>query len=150
MSSKEAILHEPNKPTYAIRIFSSPTSDNGRDPLRNSDFYRKIVEYVFEDTDPFIFQAGQTIITSEIARSIVSDFAEHKNSIEALAVHCYFGKNRSPAVAISLNEIFGLGANSKELKQKFNEYNRYVYDTLMEAGLLYLRDYLARLPNHTS
>jgi len=80
------------------------------------------------------YQTGPTTITKDIADTLVQDFAESRNSVEALLVHCTRGRNRSPAVAIELNEIFGLGHNSEELKDKFNESNWEVYKTILESG----------------
>ncbi len=134
MSSIGAIKHRPDKPTYAIRIYSSAFYEQVKGyKLRESIFYRKIVEYIFDDNDRS-FQAGPVTITNALADTIVGDFAENKAQTEALLVHCTQGQNRSPAVVIALNEIFTLGQNSEELCDRFKRYNRAVYRAIMEAG----------------
>ena len=127
--------YEPVKPTYAIRIHCS-TSPDPEFVLKKSQFYRKISEYSFDDNEP-LFQAGPVTITEDIADSIVRDFAKHKDNVEALLVHCTRGRNRSPAVAIALNEVFSLGDNSNELKKEFHAYNKHVYKLVFEAGQRY-------------
>ena len=131
MSLSEAVGHQPVKPTYAIRIHSS--FSDYKPELQKSHFYQRIAEYIFDDNDAF-YQAGPVTITENIANALVRDFAESKNGVEALLVHCSRGKNRSPAVAIALNEIFNLGHNSEELKSRFNESNWAVYKAILEAG----------------
>jgi predicted protein tyrosine phosphatase len=135
LSLWDALAFEPVKPTYAIRIKSS-FSEAGR-KLKDSALYKRIVEYTFDDNDHF-FQAGPVSITTEIADALLMDFAEHKKGVEALLVHCSRGKNRAPAVAIALNEIFGLGYDQKELKNRFRALNTEVYSTISEAGQRYL------------
>ena len=133
MSLREAVDHQPKKPTNIIRIFPSLSI---KTPLRYSYLYKKIVEYTFDDNDtyPFNFEVGPLWFDEKIAEAIINDFMGYRKGVEALVVHCSMGQNRSPAVAISLNEIFELGQNSDLLKQKFNRYNHHVYNTMIEAA----------------
>jgi len=135
MSLSEAVGHKPVKPTYTIRIYSSFSHFNLE--LQKSPYYKRIVEYTFDDNDAF-YQTGPVSISPGLAYILVKDFAENKNWIESLLVHCSRGKNRSPAVTIALNDIFGLGCNSEELKDKFKEFNPAVYKAILEAGQEYL------------
>lgn len=130
LDSSGAEHFQPTKPTYAIRI-----SLDGQTPfkeLQNSPWYVKIAEYTFDDNYPGCKQ-GAVTLTPEMADTLVRDFAQFKDSIGALLVHCGQGKNRSPAVGIALNEGFGLGHDTEELKNRHNRYNRYVYKLVLES-----------------
>lgn len=129
----DAQKFQPAKPTYAIRIFSSYSQDFDKKPLTDSPLYHRIVEQTFDDIWPDYLGVGFSnpiMFTEEMAASIIRDFSAHKDSIEALLVHCSRGINRSPAVALALNDIFGLGHDSVRLKAKYKEANWFVYDTL--------------------
>lgn len=94
----------PDKPTYALRIFSSRRT---YEPLPANPLYLRISEYIFDDNvGPF--QAGPISITDDIAREMVIDFAKYRDQVSALLVQCDRGINRSPAVAVALNDVFGL------------------------------------------
>lgn len=134
MSLRDAIAYVPDKPTHAIRIFSSFSLEARKFELRQaSEHYRRIVEYVFDDNFPG-FRAGPVSMTPNLADRLVKDFVDHRSQVQALLVHCTHGKNRAPAVAIALNEIFGLGHNTSELKTKFPESNWEIYRTILAAG----------------
>ena len=135
LSLPDAIEFLPDKPTYAIRIFSSWDNQRKIRPLQSSELYTSINQYVFDDNDRA--EVGPIWFDKGLAKKIMEDFKENKSSAEALLVHCSIGKNRSPAIAIALNEIFNLGHNSEELKQKyggFNGFNRHVYKTLLNSA----------------
>jgi len=128
---------QPIKPTYVIRIFSSYSDDLDKKPLADSPFYRRIVEQTFDDIwpgSPSVGFQNPTMFTEEMADSIIRDFSAHKDSIDALLVHCSRGKNRSPAVALALNEVFNLGYNSQELKKQYPDATWFVYRTLKEVA----------------
>lgn len=138
MSLSDALEHEPVKPTYAIRIYSSiPSNQQDKSSfyksLKNSNFYKKIAEYTFDDNDRYI-KVGDVTITPEIADDIVTDFAEYKDQVESLLVHCSRGKNRSPSVAFALSEIFNLGHDTERLKKEYFFHNKLVYEKVLEAG----------------
>lgn len=133
LSLHKAVEFKPVKPTYAIRIFPSDMTDSHFE-LEKSFLYKKVVEYTFDDVSPNLFLEGYMLIDDAIADLIVKDFAEYREKVEALLVHCSRGKNRSPAVAIALNELFGLGYDTEKLKIKFPESNWYFYGKLIEAG----------------
>jgi predicted protein tyrosine phosphatase len=128
----DAITFEPVKPTYAIRLISGKCYSEERKPLFDSTLYRAIRFYQFDDITP---RAGRGILFTEaMARDILLDFTTQRSGIEALVVHCFFGKNRSPAVAMALNEIYGLGHDTDALKKKYNEANWYVYNLLKKTA----------------
>ena len=136
MSLFDAIKYIPSDSTYDIRIESPPNPGFDkpfaeRYPLQKSDLYT-IVEYNFDDRTPD-FGSGK-LFDEEIARRLLTDFKERGVSKETLLVHCARGKNRSPAVGIALNEIFNLGYDTKELKQKYPEATWYVYRTLLDVA----------------
>ncbi len=129
----DAQKFQPAKPTYAIRIFSSYNTDSDKKPLVNSPLYHRIVEQTFDDIwpgSPTVGFRNPTMFTDEMADSILRDFSAYKDSIEALVVHCSRGINRSPAVALALNEIFGLGYDPDQLKIQYPDATWFVYDTL--------------------
>lgn len=70
------------------------------------------------------------LFNETFAKKILSDFEEYKDKIDTLMVHCSRGQNRSPAIGIAMNEIYGWGI--KGLKEKFPWYRRYVYDIMMK------------------
>lgn len=128
---------QPSKPTYAIRIFSSYNTDSDKKPLATSPLYHRIVEQTFDDIWPDYPGVGfenPIMFSEEMADSIIRDFSAHKDSIDTLLVHCSRGINRSPAVALALNEIFNLGYNPHELKKKYPHATWFVYDTLKEVA----------------
>lgn len=137
MSLRDAIEYEPTKSTYALRIF--PAWGNFRKPLRESSLYKVIHKYVFDAISPPFFNSSSmssnyVLFTPDLADKIISDFSVGKQGCESLLVNCTQGINRSPAVALALNEIFDLGYDSEVLKNKHPKYTKYVYDTLMKAA----------------
>ena len=128
------LAHIPEKSTYLIRIFSSGYEYQEQQfPLQASENWREIKKYIFDDND-YHFRLGSMSIDDTIATKIVSEFAVHKDSVESLVVHCSRGKNRSPAVAMALNELFNLGHDPHILLAQYAEFNRLVYDNVKSAG----------------
>lgn len=131
--ARDAREFQPEKPMYVIRIFSRYSHYFDRKPLV-SPHYIAVKEYTFDDVWPEYNPERGIIITDDIAEAILTDFIEGKDSVDALLVHCTRGLNRSPAVGIALNEIFGLGQDTDALKQKYKGATWYVYDTLKIAA----------------
>ena len=130
----KAVAYQHTNPTYAIRIGSKKR--NLRLALQESGLYT-IVEYFFDDDDPTRWgklSADSITIDETIAGKILSDFEAKGLDKETLLVHCLRGKNRSPAVGMALNEIYGLGQDTEELKQAFSEANWYVYEMLLKVA----------------
>ena len=126
----DAVEYVPVKPTYAIGIHDK---ERMYDPfkLKDSGLY-VAVEYVFDDRTP---EFGTGIVFDEgLARQVLTGFKEMGLDKETLLVYCGRGRNRSPAVAIALNEIFGLGYDTAELKEKYSEANWFVYKTLVKTA----------------
>ena len=73
-------------------------------------------------------------MSDQMADSLVGDFAGELSNIEALMVSCTLGKNRSPAVAMALNDVFSLGHDTGSLRQIYSNYNNDVYQSILEAG----------------
>ena len=73
-----------------------------------------------------------TLFSEEIAKRILDDFEEVKKNVDTALVHCVRGKNRSPAIGMAINEIYGWGIEN--LKEKFPSYRRFVYNLMLEAG----------------
>lgn len=136
MSLCDALRYEPLNKTYAMRI-SSEYSHDHLWSLKYSENWLSIASYVFDDVWPGMpggIWPRATIFDKDLAQKILSEFKGFLPQIETLLVHCSRGKNRSPAVGIALNEIFDLGYDSDELKQKYPGYNYFVYDTLIETA----------------
>jgi hypothetical protein len=76
---------------------------------------------------------GRSILFDEdLAKKILNDFENVQDKTENVMVHCTFGKNRSPAMGIAMNEIYGWG--NEGLKEKFPHYRRYIYDVMVGAS----------------
>jgi len=135
-SLMDAIKYHPVKKTYAIRISSEFTIDHLYD-LIESDNWVSIASYVFDDVWPGMpggLRSRDVVFNEDLAQSILTDFKEYLPQTEILLVQCQRGMNRSPAIGIALNEIFGLGYDSDSLKEKYPEYRPFVYDTLLKVG----------------
>lgn len=139
----EARNYVPKDKTYVSRIFTPfPSQLKGSSleefSLKISPNYIHIAEYVFSDTWPEMFKIMNNrhdiLFNKEIAKNMLSDFLNFKSSCETFLVHCSQGKNRSPAVEIGFNDIFGFGYDFDELKDKFPSFNRYVYKVLKETA----------------
>jgi len=135
----EAIEYEPSRPTYGIRIASfNHRGDFRKYPLRHYRSFKQVFEYVFDDINPNSKPLRDEILFDNgLAEKIINDFDENREGCEVLLVHCMAGKNRSPSVAIALNELFDLGHNTFELKERYPEFNRYVYEEMRKAGRNY-------------
>lgn len=132
----DAIQYHPVKKMYAIRISSEFSLDH-LDSLVDSENWVKISSYVFDDVWPGMpggLDPREVVFNEDLAQRILLDFKEYIPQTEAVLVHCSMGRNRSPAVGIALNDIFGLGYDTDELKMRFPEANWYVYETLLNAG----------------
>ncbi len=134
MSISDAVMHLPERSTYAIRIASPGFNNLRKFQLENSPLYVKIVEYVFDDADDLYRPEGALMFDEDIADRMLEDFEFHKDDCDSLLVHCSKGQNRSPAVAIALNEIFGLGNDTESIRREYPEYNRLVYSLLKRVA----------------
>ena len=72
-----------------------------------------------------------TSFNEDIARSILEDY-EGIRDIENVVIHCSRGENRSPAVGIAMDEIYGWGV--KGLREKFPNYRKFIYDILKNVA----------------
>ncbi len=84
----------------------------------------------------FLESQGQTwdrhILFNEAhAKKILNDYEEFGKNADNVLIHCYYGKNRSPAIGIAMNEIYGW--KLKGLKKEFPNHRKYIYHTLKEA-----------------
>jgi len=125
----------PTEPTIMIRIYDpDDDSEQGNNPhssknrLVESDHWKHILEYTFEDIDLTAYEGEEheatrrrleerPIFTQEIAEDLVSHFA-HAMLVDArgifglnintLVVHCNAGISRSVAVTHALVKRFGI------------------------------------------
>lgn len=153
LNAEQARNYEPSDRTYAIRIFNSRKKiEIERARLKNSDFYIAIRNYTFDDISPnsgrglslvfnfFRYQLynleviERVAFNANIASEMLSDFRIFGRDCSDVLVHCLKGRGRSPAVAMALNDIFGLGENSSELRRRFPYYNKLVYSIMMSAA----------------
>ena len=136
MGLEAALAHEPVNRTYVISIpYSLDSFNQGFDLLSNPLYH--IHRYRFDDVEPpgksGVRRAG-VLFTEGMAREIIEDFSQGRVGSIDLLVHCKNGKNRSPSVAMVLNELFELGADTGALKQKYPYYNKWVYEVMMKVG----------------
>ncbi len=138
LSISDAIKYVPNNNTYAIRIhgFHLSTHWTREFNLVSSPNYVHAASYIFDDIDLAYNPYGDKglLFDEGIAKKILDDFKEKGLACDTLMVHCTKGQNRSPAVAIALNEIFGLGNDSVMLKDKYDGLTRHVYDVLIRTA----------------
>lgn len=126
-----AVEHEPQELTYAIRI-GAPRDIP--DPLKPSSLYLCVAQYSFDDTNPGRVERGQILFDEGIASRMIKGFREYQEKCQSLIVHCSAGRNRSPAVAMALNDLFNLGYDTEELMDEYPEYNSYIYALLKQVG----------------
>ena len=137
MSLEQASSHEPTKDTYALRIFGRLSRILSRlHPLKESSFYRAIFEYDFDHIYPNTPDRKEYEILYDrgLAERLITDFIKNKDGCESLLVSCLYGRNRSPAIAAALNEIFNLGYDTNSLKEKHPRLNTHVYNTTIETA----------------
>ncbi len=133
LSLEAALEHIPQNPTYAIRIESGCLESFDDLPLKHP-LYCPIRTYTFDDVEPgMLIDSKEILFKAPLAKKIIEEFRPYSKTHDIL-VHCLFGRNRSPAIGIALNDIFDLGQDTEALKQKFSESNWYVYRTLITAG----------------
>jgi len=58
----------------------------------------------------------------------------HLPKVEAILVHCSKGINRSPAVAMALNDLFGFGCDPDVLVKQHPEATHRPYDILIQEA----------------
>jgi len=75
---------------------------------------------------------GCTLFDPKKAKKILSDFDKFKNEVDTIVVHCIRGKNRSPAIGIAMNEIYGWEIEG--LKKKFPNYRRFIYEIMIDVS----------------
>jgi len=78
------------------------------------------------------FSERKMIFTEKDAIKILDDFDKVKESVQNIMIHCVYGRNRSPGIGIAMNDIYGWGI--KGLEEKFPNYRRYFYDTMIKAA----------------
>lgn len=130
----EARGHLPERPTYAIRIHNSRVLQADSTQLIDSPNYRVIRDYTFDDCDPSYVHPGDLMFEDSLADRLIREFIEGRRGCEEFLVHCSRGQNRSPAVAIALNEAFNLGEDGSDLRRRFPHMTKYIYKKLIEAS----------------
>lgn len=116
----------PTEPTVAIRAFDlmdDRPCANSDQPLAASPSWVGEIKAVFEDLDPIRYRKEGAldieaqllrhpfVFTQELADRYKREFEAkvvQNPAVKALMVHCTAGVNRSPALARSLCEAFGI------------------------------------------
>lgn len=80
---------------------------------------------------------GSKLFDEETAKRILLHFRDHYQTADSIVINCVQGKNRSPALAIGLNEIYSLGQDKDYLNAKYAEANWYIYKILIETASKY-------------
>ena len=147
----------PDIPTLAIRIYDSPSINDGNTPdtdLKKSQLWVNTLEYVFDDLDlnryPTEYVQQQlpvwndkfVLFSDKLAHQLLEDFIPYRN-VEQIMVHCTWGWARSPATIFGLRDVFDLdikwapGRTRKvvEARKAMNSAgNDFVYQTLTQAA----------------
>ena len=129
---RDALQFIPNRPSAIIRICDFETRDycdargewdnSPAAPLIESDHWKNIFSYRFGDIDPdrhplyegaesakaYFAELEDRIISLNLAKTIVREFASIPDDVQCYVFHCNAGSSRSPAAAIALNQIFNL------------------------------------------
>jgi hypothetical protein len=74
----------------------------------------------------------EILFTQNDATKILGDYEKFGKDIKNILIHCDRGKNRSPAVGIAMNEIYGWGING--LKKRHPEFRKYIYQTIIDVS----------------
>lgn len=131
LSREMAEKHVPDKPEVLIGCLSSKPPFNVPAIVVPSEFRLDYLTYCFDDIEePY---GDYVLITRDVSRRIVEDFARYRDRIESLAVHCQAGLSRSPAVAAALNNCFSLGHNEREFFCENYMVNFAVYFSILGA-----------------
>jgi hypothetical protein len=144
LSFEKAMEYIPLENSYGIRLLNSHWECYNPDLPKNNNWIT-INEYKFDDIWPRgwkEFQGEDELLNYEgwyhhrrvlfdenMAKKILNDFEKVKNKIENIVIHCTYGRNRSPAVGMALNDIYGWGI--KGLEEKFPWYRKYIYNVMM-------------------
>ena len=145
-----AATYEPTERTKVIRLMDNqPEQRETYPPLKESPLYISVQEYFFNDenpderwpTDPVakdyelrrFLQENKRLFDEDIAMKIMADF-EDGQEFKDLLVHCSAGISRSPAIAIAMNDIYGLGEDPLKMRTKYNKHNTFVYRIMMETA----------------
>src|SRR3989344_209027 len=132
-SLRDALAFIPNDNTYAIRIHDSKIYCD-YSTLQQSSQYLFIRDYTFDAIDYHDEVSNCAIaIDDSISKQIITDFQKGLHC-STLLIHCRYGENRSPSVAMALNDIFNLGDNSHLIALNYPRYVRYVYQKIMDSA----------------
>jgi len=147
LSFEKAMKYIPPKNSYGIRILNSHWEAYNPD-LPSHDHWLKINEYKFDDIWPrnwkefhgedellniYGWNHGRSVLFDEnLAKKILDDFEEVKSGVENIMIHCVHGANRSPAVGMAMNDIYGWEIEG--LEKKFPKYRKYVYEVMVGAS----------------
>lgn len=115
-------------------------------PLQYQENFYKIIELYYDDVDRCKWKSDEEFermckeddaipFCEDIARELIVQIetATMGNPKEYdLVVHCRAGVARSTATYIALNEIYDLGY--EKLKELYPQYNRQVYETLINLS----------------
>jgi len=147
----------PETPTLAIRIYDSPSIDDGNTPeekLKNSPMWAGVLEYVFDDLDLSRYSSDYiqkhlagwndkfVLFSDKLAQQLIDDFSPYRG-IEQVMVHCTWGWARSPATIFGLRDVFHLeidwapGRTEKIVnarKAMNSSGNDFVYQTITQAA----------------
>lgn len=129
----KAEVYYPVSNTHVIRIYGKNDDIPYLDPMKDSPLLN-IHVYCFDDVIPETALSRHKVFDSDIAKRIISDFSDNIGVCDCLLVHCMMGRSRSPAIAIALNDIFLLGHDSEKLKDKYPDFNNWVYDLMIETS----------------
>lgn len=135
LSLEKALQFTPVAPTFTMRIRSHFTSPSLYTDLKSSDKWVAIREYVFDDVDYWSPRAGDVLFDPSKAEQMLRVFSSYRKQVKDVVVHCLDGKNRSPAIGLGMNQVFDLGADPKEIINKFKYGTYWMADVLIDTAL---------------
>jgi len=132
----------PDKKTIAIRCMSSKhfkAWESESYGTLNPELYSGILSLVFDNLTPEAISKDRraykrfTLFGKKQANNICRFLDRHKGNFEDIMVHCYGGKDRSPAVGAVIGDYFNLEYNLGILERDFAGINSHVYNTLLQS-----------------
>ena len=137
LSREQAEAYVPKKNEVCISICSYTPNDmgfhdSGRKPVL-SDKFDDVLYLAFDDIQPTVYECHREAVESgdmkamsdEQAVAVAQFVAKYFNTKMKLIIHCYAGISRSRSIAAAIADKF-------HMKDRFQAYNKYVYEKVLE------------------
>ena len=123
---KEYSWADLNDPYFGGLLSKSWEEISKTYPLMTKESLMSLVESKGQNFDRVI------LFDKPLAKKIINNFHIFGKEAECVLIHSSKGQYRSPALGIAMNETFDWKING--LKERYPDYRRYVYSTMLDAG----------------